>query len=211
MKIYALGGLGADKRTFNYITLNNHQLVCLDWLIPANEETIESYAQRMCDLIDKDEPFAVLGVSFGGMIMTEVSKLCNAEHTILISSVCKSSELRWIYRAAGKFNLDKIIPYKLIVGSTRLVHYLFGVKLMRDKELLKAIMEDMDPAFISWAISVIVRWKNEVAIDAVRIHGEKDRVLPVNNKETDHLFKGAGHFIIVNEAENISKIIDQLS
>ncbi|MFK7756153.1 MAG: alpha/beta fold hydrolase [Flavobacteriales bacterium] len=210
MKIYALGGLGADKRTFTYFNLKNHELVCLDWIVPLTDETLEQYAVRYNQLIPSGQHLALLGVSFGGMIMTEVAKLRNPEHTILISSVTTASELRWVYRAAGKLNLDKLVPYSFLVKSGRVAHYLFGVKLMKDKELLKSILDDMDPRFLRWAIRVILSWDNEKPIHALRIHGTSDRVLPISKDKITHPFKKGGHFIIVNEAESISKIIDDL-
>ncbi len=210
MKIYALGGLGADKRTFSYINLKKHELVCLDWLDPFPNETLHEYAIRLNGSILDQGQIGLVGVSFGGMIMTEVAKLRNPKHTVLISSVSRSSDLRWAYRMAGTLRLDKFFPYSLTIKSGRLIHYLFGVRLMRDRELLSSIMEDMDPNFIKWAVGVILRWESEDDIEVVRIHGTKDRVLPVEASDIDHPISGAGHFIIVNEAEKISEIIDEL-
>ncbi len=210
MDIYALGGLGADKRTFTYIDLKKHNLICLDWLDPGPEDTLVSYAARIADQIDHSKKFGLIGVSFGGMIMSEVSKIIEPNHLILISSIATHNELRWVFRKAGAINLDRIIPFKSMVGSGKLVHYLFGVKLERDKKLLKEIMEDMSPEFISWAVKVILRWKNPIGQKCIRIHGTKDRVLPVNKNLLDYPIEGTGHFAIVNDAEYISEVLDTL-
>ncbi len=211
MKIYALGGLGADKRTFNYIQLNKHELVCLDWIDPKEDDTLETYAARLSEQIRTNEPFGVLGVSFGGMVMTEVAKILHPNELILVSSVATRKELPSLYKATARIQLDRILPYGTLVRSGRLIHYLFGVKMMRDKKLLGQIMEDMDPKFISWAIKVILRWQNDhVPQEPLRIHGLKDRVLPVKPEEVNYPVEGAGHFIIVNEAEYISSVLDKI-
>jgi len=210
MVIYALGGLGADKRTFKHLNFEHHQKVCLDWLTPEPNESLQAYAMRYHELIPDNEDVALLGVSFGGMIMTEVAKLRNPRHTILISSVILSSELRWAYKAAGALRLNSLVPYGLMVKSGRFAHYLFGVKVMSDKKLLKEILDDMDPNFLKWAIQAILDWKNETPINAIRIHGTRDLVLPISKEKIDYKLKKGGHFIIVNEAAKISKIIDDL-
>ena len=68
---------------------------------------------------------------------------------MLISSVATHTELRWIFRRAALINLDRIISFGLMVSLGRLVHYMFGVKLVRDKKSLRDILGDMSPAFIS--------------------------------------------------------------
>lgn len=211
MDIYALGGLGADKRTFTFINLKNHNLICLDWLEPKHDDMLVSYAARISEQINESKDFMLVGVSFGGMIMTEVSKLKKPNHLVLISSVATHTELRWIFRKAARLNIDRIIPYGLMVYSGKLIHYMSGVQLRRDKKLLTEIMEDTSSEFVSWSVKVILRWYNPVKPECVRIHGLKDRVLPVKRSMIDYPIENTGHFAIVNEADYISEVLDLLT
>ncbi|UZR94880.1 hypothetical protein [Chondrinema litorale] len=110
MKIYAISGLGADERVFKYLKLDC-ELIPLHWIKPQKNESIESYALRLSKNIDtKQETFGILGVSFGGLIATEITKVLNPKFTILISSAETKGELRSIYRVFGKTHLIRLIP-----------------------------------------------------------------------------------------------------
>lgn len=75
MKAYFISGMGADKRVFTHIQLpEGFEAVFLDWLAPNREETLPSYAMRLADHIDTTEPFVLIGLSFGGMLATEIAK-----------------------------------------------------------------------------------------------------------------------------------------
>ena len=111
MKLYAISGLGADKRVFKYLNLNC-ELIPIDWIKPKKNEEIELYSERLSSVINKNEPFGLLGVSFGGLIATEISKKLKPELTILISSAETKFELRTFYRLIGKLGIIKQLPAK---------------------------------------------------------------------------------------------------
>ena len=112
MKIYAISGLGADARVFNYLSLDI-EIIPLEWITPISDESIEHYAERLSDKINKEEPFYLLGVSFGGIVATEISKITRPIATILISSAEVKAELRWIYGLIGKLNIIPLLPINL--------------------------------------------------------------------------------------------------
>ena len=63
MKIFAISGLGADKRVFEYLTLE-HELVPVEWVSPKNKETITDYSKRLIEkyAIGTENNFGILGV-----------------------------------------------------------------------------------------------------------------------------------------------------
>jgi predicted esterase YcpF (UPF0227 family) len=88
--IYILSGLGADKRIFNKIDFKNNQIHYINWLIPAQNETLESYIQKLIQQIEDPKPILV-GLSFGGMMAIEISKYIETRKIILISSAKNTS------------------------------------------------------------------------------------------------------------------------
>jgi len=74
MKIYCISGLGADRRVFKNLKLEA-ELIFVDWIIPKKKEHISSYASRLATVINQDEEFGLLGVSFGGLIAVEMNKV----------------------------------------------------------------------------------------------------------------------------------------
>ncbi len=206
MKLYAISGLGADQRVFQYLTLHC-EFIPIDWIAPEKNEPIEHYALRLSEVIDKSGPFGILGVSFGGLVATEMSKHLKPAITILISSAETRDELAGFYRLAGNINLLRFIPRQLFRPPMPLINWLFGTK---KKELLKKIIRDTDLGFAKWAVQELIRWKNrEKLAHCLKISGTKDRVMPPTKSDNTVLIPGGTHFMIVDRAREISDLINE--
>jgi hypothetical protein len=206
MKIFGISGLGADKRVFKYLTLE-HELIPVDWIIPKKKETIVEYSKRLINEygIENEKEFGILGVSFGGLIATEISKLTKPRFTILISSVETRKELSGIIKLAGKSKLIELIPEKLLNPPKPIAHFLFGTK---KKELLNSILDDTDLNFTKWAIRELMNWRNQSRLpNLIKIGGTKDKLLHQKGENTILIEKGE-HFMIVDKATEISEIIN---
>lgn len=69
-------------------------------------------------------------------------------------------------------------------------------------------MHDTQPAFLKWAVKAICTWKNtELPGNAVHIHGKADKMLPARYVQADEWVEKAGHFMIHNQAEAISRFV----
>ena len=204
MKLYMIGGLGADERVFKFLKLNFETQV-IKWIEPKPKEKLNDYSNRLLKQINQDEEFGILGVSFGGIIAIEISKLIKPKKLILISSVETCKQLPQTYVALGKTQILKLIPNQLIKPPKPLMGFLFGAK---NKQLLKQIINDTKPEFIRWALNAIINWSNkETPIEAIRIHGTKDKLIPLKGKAIE--VKYGGHFMIVDKAEEISKLVNE--
>ena len=206
MKVYAISGLGADSRVFNYLELDC-DLVPLKWIDPEDGESLEAYAKRLAASIDTSSAYALLGVSFGGLVATEISKILAPQCTFLISSVRTKKELPPLVRLLGKLGLIPLIPSFLFRPPRFLNHYFFDTE---NKVLLDNIINDTDLQFAKWAIQELTSWKNESTVpNLIRIHGTKDRLLPLINPENTHLIDGGTHFMVVDRAKEISQLIKE--
>ncbi|MDF1695488.1 MAG: alpha/beta hydrolase [Saprospiraceae bacterium] len=204
--IYAIGGLGADSRVFDYLTLNVN-LFCIEQILPIADESIENYTGRISKQIDTNKKFGLLGVSFGGILALELNKYVDPLFTILISSVSKSEDLPKVRVLFRKIGLLEILPRFMLKPPSILLKYLFGAK---NVSLLKDIIRDTDPEYIRWALKKMMEWKFESDVDKVHlIHGSQDRLLP--NKSSDSIvIQGGGHFMIVDNADEISESIHSI-
>ncbi|MFD2286837.1 alpha/beta hydrolase [Pedobacter petrophilus] len=213
MNAYFISGLGADKRIFTKIKLHEHiNVIHVDWIPPYQNETLPNYAKRLSAIINTNQPYILVGVSFGGMIAVEISKILKPLLTIAISSTIVSSELPFLYRLAGSLGLIKIIPSALIKSSNRFSQNLFfGTKTMEEKRLLTKIINDTQPAFLKWAIGSILTWQNTIRPDnLVLIHGTSDRILYSRAAKVDYTIDKGTHFMVYQNAEEISELIDKL-
>lgn len=207
MNVYLIGGLGADERIFQRLDLSPHQVHIIHWITPLNGESIKTYAGRLASQIDRSTDFALLGVSFGGMIAAELHEMLNSKLLIVVSSTKSFRELPKLYQWAGKLKLHKLIPHQLLKTSA-LNPFLFGCKTPEAKKLLQSILKDTDTHFLKWAIDAILTWeRHNYAKETIHIHGDKDYILKAKNVVDSRLIKGAGHFMIFEQAEELSKRI----
>ena len=205
MKIYGISGLGADKRVFDKLTLNA-EFIPVDWIEPFKKESIESYALRLSDKIDPKEMYGLLGVSFGGLVAVEISKKLNPALTILISSVETKNDLSSVLKTVGKTGLVKYLPAWMFNSPRWLASYIFGAK---NKVLLRNILDDTDLTFTKWAINELMKWKNEQKLERVlKIEGASDKLIIPTGDENSKLVDAGGHFMIVDKAEEISRLIN---
>ncbi|WEK35289.1 MAG: alpha/beta hydrolase [Candidatus Pseudobacter hemicellulosilyticus] len=209
-KVYFISGLGADHRVFKYLQLpQGVEAVHLHWIQPQVEESLPDYARRLAAGIDTSEPFALVGLSFGGMLASEIARQCHPVQTILISSIPVSTHLPGYYRVAGKLRLHRIVPIgfvKLMARSKRL----FTAEKGDDKKLLWQIIQESDPLFIRWALGAILQWDNqELPSPLLHIHGTRDEVLPARFTHPTHIIEKAGHMVVMTRPAAINSILQQ--
>jgi len=208
-KIYIFSGLGVDKRVFDNIDFSGLNIAFVDWIDPLKNETFESYAKRISK--DFESNSILIGLSFGGMLAVEVSKIIPVKKVILIASAKNKNELPKWFLLAGKLKLNRIVPSSLLKTTNFITNWLFGATTSTEKLLLKNIIKDTDLTFLKWAINQIVNWENlSVPQNCIHIHGTTDRILPAKYLKVDYKIKNGGHFMTVNKAKEIEVIIKKL-
>ncbi|MGC3947592.1 MAG: alpha/beta hydrolase [Chryseolinea sp.] len=204
-EIYLLSGLGADKRVFDFIDFTGFSVNHISWIEPLGGESIESYAKRLLQQIPTSTPI-IIGISFGGMISIEIAKLVRTEKVVLISSAETKTDIPLAYKIVGSLHVYKIIPVSILKSANIFSFWLFGTRTKKEKDLLRVIMRDTDTRFLKWSVDAIAHWRNEQRLDNVtRIHGTADRILPL--RRADYVIKGGGHLMIVNKAQEVTKVL----
>jgi pimeloyl-ACP methyl ester carboxylesterase len=211
MKVYFVSGLAADSRVFKNIRLPEHcETVYLEWIQPLKKESLKNYALRLADGIDTSAPFAIIGLSMGGMITAEIARQHKPAFVILISSIPGSKQLPFYFKAAGVIGLHKMMPVSLVKSAAKFKR-VFTSESGEDKIILRNIIQDSDPHFISWAMDAIVKWRGEALQQPyVHIHGTKDEVLPMRFTKPTHIIPKAGHLMVMNRAGEINAILREI-
>ena len=208
MKVYAFSGLGADGRIFSQLNLD-HEIVPIQWLEPEKNETLPEYALRLTDQIDTNEPFSLLGVSFGGMLVSEIIKTLDPVHVILISSAATRFELPWMAAVSRRLAIHEVLPARIYKPPTWVAYIGFPTD-QSQRQVAKGIIRDTDYRFVKWALGAIVHWDNEqIPQNVCHFHGRLDPILPLKRRMNAQVI-GTGHFIILRHAEEISKRINRL-
>jgi len=205
--IYVLSGLGADERVFQKINFSEFSVTYLKWILPTENEKIEDYSSRLLNQIQCRRPI-ILGLSFGGIIAVEMSKLIDTEKIILISTVKTRREIPFYFRWAGKSGLHRILPSRILKNSNFIINWFFGTSGLSDNLILKQMLEETDPVFIKWAIDKIVNWENQILpASYIHIHGTADRILPIKYVNFVSDVKDGGHLMVLNKSEKLSDLI----
>lgn len=210
MNIYFIPGLGADKKIFRSIRIpEGSKAYYIEWIKPLKNETLVSYSNRLSQQIDTTQPFLVVGLSFGGMLATEIVNRHNHGKMIILSSVPSADDLPFYYRIAGRMNLHRLVPVSLM-KSAALMKRLFTAETAEQKAYLRMAIREVDTSFIRWALDAIVKWRGSAAnSDYLHIHGSRDAILPIRFCKPTHILRGGGHLVILTKNKEISEIIKE--
>ena len=212
--VYLMPGMAANPKIFEYIRLPEDQFEIhwLEWMLPKDaDETIKEYAKRMAKDVKHDNS-VLLGVSFGGLLVQEMSKFLNLRKLFIVSSVSSNDELPRRLKLMRKTKLYKILPTQLASNIDLLAKFAFGKTITKRVELYKKYLSVSDKRYLDWAIREVVCWEQtERNQNAIHIHGDKDIVFPIKYIEDCIVVKGGSHIMIINKYkwfnENLPKLI----
>jgi pimeloyl-ACP methyl ester carboxylesterase len=210
MKVYFIPGLGADSRAFNFLDLSFCEPVFIEWPTPLPHETLAAYAEKIFDIIN-DETATIVGLSFGGMIATEIAKQHPRTKAILISSAKTYKEIPAYLRFWRHLPVYKYSSGKTMRFSGKLVLNILGAKGEAQRTLQQQIIQSSDPAFTRWAMHAIVTWRNQdVPENIIHIHGSADKLLPYRYVKVQHTIHGGQHVMIMDRAKEVSELLAKL-
>ncbi len=207
-------GMAASPTIFEYIKLpeSKFEVHWLEWQIPEENETLHDYAKRMCNFV-KHKDVVLLGVSFGGILVQEMSKIIKVKKLFVVSSVKSHHELPKRFKLLKVTKAYKILPTQLVSNIDLLAKYAFGESIKKRIDLYKKYLSVNDTAYLDWSIKQVVCWdQEEPNPDAIYIHGDKDVVFPHSCEGECIVLKGGTHIMIINKYkwfnENLPKLIE---
>lgn len=209
-KVYFIAGLGADRRSFGFLDLSFCDPQFVQWVTPASDDTITSYAEKLFEAID-DENATIVGVSFGGMLATEIAKNHPGTKVIIISSSKTHLEIPRYLRFWRYFPIYKLHSDKTKNSAGQLVLSILGTKGVEQRKLQQEIMKDSKPLFVRWAIHAVVNWNNTVIPkNVIHIHGTADKLLPYRYVKADYIIDKGEHVMIMDNAAELSELLKKL-
>jgi pimeloyl-ACP methyl ester carboxylesterase len=208
---FLIPGLGADERVFWGLKLPEPVTV-LSWLPPQSAtEPLRHYAARLAEAVPTTQACWLVGVSFGGVLALEIGRLRPLARVVLISSLASATQLPSLLKLGRATRLYRLVPFGLLSRLPRLAQWFFGARNGLEYRLLSRILLDTDPVFARWATEQLLQWNSTGVPPAVRLHGTHDRLLPAGAAHIDYPLLGAGHFMIVSHAAQISRILCELA
>ena len=211
-KVYCIPGFGVDEKVFSKLSIDA-AMHCINWLQPGKTESLTDYARRMAADIVEENP-VIIGVSFGGMVALEINKFLPLHQLIVISSVKCRKELPLQLRVIGNLKLDKIFPVKKIQQNDKvyaIANKRLGAVTDEEKALANSYRRRGDIGYINWSFDKILNWQNrDYPENIVHIHGDSDKIFPIKSINATHVIKNGTHMMVMNRADEISKIINNV-
>lgn len=210
--IYFVPGMSANSNIFEYIKLNESRFEShfLEWKIPLSaDESISDYAKRMCEDIQHTTPILV-GVSFGGVLVQEMSKHIEVAKIVLISSIKSNQELSKRLKFAQVSKMYKLFPAKFIENLDGYLSYFLNEYQQKKAAAYEKYMSMRNPIYVKWAIYNVLHWQqSEPLSNTLHIHGSNDSVFPIKNIKDCIEVKDGTHIIILTKAKLISEILEE--
>lgn len=211
LNVYCIPGMGVDERLYSNLKLQNCVIHTVKWKTPLKNESLPDYAMRLSEQIDRSQPFILIGVSYGGMCSAEIAKKLNPLKTFLISSCKTSDELPILIKIGKMFPIYKLFSEKLLIRAALKFSKRFGITTTEEKFLFEKMLKVSPDNYFKRAIASIMNWEEHTqAATIIHIHGTADKVLPFKYiKNCNYAIKDGTHWMVMNKAEEISKIINE--
>lgn len=207
--IHCISGLGADERVFQKLAIPGVEFRYVPWPYLSRQDTMASYAAKLAALIPDSPSDKILGLSFGGMLASEIALTRPHQQVFLVSS-CKAPEelppLNFFLRFFARNGLVFMSILRLMQG---IFGKMFGAATAEELKLVREVMADSDPHFVRCAGKVILDWKMSAPPrpDLIQIHGTADQILPPQFIHPTHWVQGGEHLMIYSRADEISSLI----
>ena len=207
-------GLAASSMVFENIKLDDkkYSLHRIDWIQPKKNESIKTYCVRLSKKIKHKNPI-LLGVSFGGIIAQELDKIIKVKKLIIVSSVKSHKEYPILYKIARDYQLNNALPFGMFDNFIKFSLKLNINKLYKRIDLAERYLTERNEIYLEWAVWSLLNWKQEkYRPDLIHIHGDKDKVFPIENISKCIKIKGGRHEMIILKAkwfnENLPSLIE---
>lgn len=208
-KIFFISGLGANELAFSKIGDVGLEKIMIKWIPCVKNENIGAYALRFIDKYKIVNTDIVVGLSFGGLLAQEISKIVRQQNVILVSSFRDKNDLRLLYRQALNARLHKLfLPVRMPLVDGVIANIL-NSGTSDSTSVLKGMLKASDYSLMKWSLQQIANTRGLLNKDAVlyNIIGSHDRIVKLWKNDTTFLIEGGSHFMVYDRAKEVTKII----
>ena len=208
--IHCISGLGADQRIFQKLQIPGAVLKPVPWPDFDRYDELPCYAQKVAALIPEGPEEVILGLSFGGMLASEIARMRPSAKVIIVSSAKASSELPPVSALVRFMGVNGLIPLALIKRPIAQVMERFGADTFEERKLVQSILQATDNHFASCAVRAMMEWQSTPAPEGIlHIHGTADAMIPPAKIRPTFWVEGGKHIMIYSRAEEVSALIAQ--
>ena len=209
LRLYLLPGTGADERLFHALDLSDYDTVNVRLPVGKRGEDLPEYAARIAaEQIDTTAPFAIVGVSLGGMVATELAEQLAPEFVVIVASAKTRRELPPGYRLARHLPLYRVVGGRTMRWFTKRFQPVMEPMVPEQRDLFIEMIYGKDPRFLQRAVGMMVRWdRDEAPAGITHVHGTDDRTLPYRHVSPDLVVRDEGHMLTYARPEVVEWVL----
>jgi pimeloyl-ACP methyl ester carboxylesterase len=208
-RIVLFSGMGGDRRMLGPIRAPGFDLITPDHLEPEAGEDLAAFAARTAERHSLGADDVVGGVSFGGMLASQISAQRRIAGAVLLASCHQPRRLPAGYRAVERFS--RAIPDALLGVRSwpPFVRARFAPIDPRNAEIMIEMAREYSPAMLRRFGRMIVAWPGveKFSCPMLAVHGANDRILPAACIDADLVLPEAGHAFTLTHPEPINEAI----
>ena len=210
MKAYFISGLGANCSVFDHIQLpEGYEKVYLEWLVPQKNETLDSYARRMGEVIENPQNSILIGLSLGGMVAIQVASIYRVPRVIMISSLRDQNDLKPYLQLGLKTRPDFWLPNLSFPVIRKLARTYMKVRSKSGIEKLDEMLHQTDMRFAKWAFRILRthRYKPVPGLTLCHMVGNEDHLVKPWKADHSFIVNHAGHLMVFENAREINRLL----
>ena len=209
--VFFMPGMAANSKIFEFIKLpKNFELHYLEWYQPEVNDDLSSYVNRLSKKIH-GQNIILVGQSFGGIIVQEMSRIIPCKKVVIISSVKSYKEFPIHILLGRKSKAYKYFPTQWVDKTEDFIGFVFGPALRERMKLHKYYLSVRDKNYLDWALHHFFQWEREEADpDVIHIHGSLDALIPVFNLKNYISVPGGTHALILIKAPWLNQHLPEL-
>ena len=206
--IYLLPGMNSHYPVYSRLLPLVENVKVVDFIEPEPRESLPSYAERMSCYFDTAAYIG--GVSFGGILAQEISRIIKPRGCLLISTIVGPHQLPPSvrgFRAIGRRTYSN--AHKLLCRSASFVPR--RIRTSATYRIGRLAGENGN--WQRWATGAILDWNPDVGsipVPTLQIHGDADRTFPINLTTPDIIVPTGRHALPVSHPEEVAAAIHRL-
>jgi pimeloyl-ACP methyl ester carboxylesterase len=210
MRVFLITGFALDKRAFDFMRLPENTFRTLDLIPVLKGESLRDYAKRMAAEIGLAPGDVIGGVSLGGMLALEMSKVVDVLGVVVIASATHPRFIRKRFKMWAP--IASSVPDGVIRRIFTLIPKILALQNMLKPEgqaLLADIMGRFPPSLLKAFPMMILRWPGcEPPARFVHIHSDGDWLIrPNGDPATLAILPGRNHLITVSHPEAVRDLV----
>lgn len=210
--VYFISGITANCQVFEHLELpKGFNKVYIEWIIPDIEDTLQDYARKMAESIDRTQPYVLLGYSFGGIIIQEMNYFLKPEKNIIVASVKSEDEFPPLLRFGRRIKFAKRFPLWSLSDSKTIKDFLARyIYQARDIDMFKYVSYT-DPTYMKWSIHHILNWTPQfVCPNLYHIHGTRDITFPQKYIKEAIFINRGDHLMVMKRPQQVNEILAEI-